>query len=152
MSGIADEQTPDLHEIGAQLSRAIRRDDRSRVRRGAVARMSAIVLAASTVTSGVALAAGQLTGAIDIGGGHTATPVQSIPAPTDPKLPYRYQVLGTHIHDGQAGTIYIESDRPLRNLTQAELAAIRHGCAPDTLSVDGATVWVFDTVCAPGQR
>ena len=148
MNQISDDQTPDLQEIGAQLSRAIRRDHGRHSRRRSLARATTVLLASTVALSGTALAAGELTGAVDLGGGHSAVPVSNTPAPPD-RLPYRYELTGVHRHNGQGnGTVYIESSRSLTRLTQAELAATREGCGSQAMTVDGATVWVLDTACA----
>ncbi|HVA19427.1 MAG TPA: hypothetical protein VMU55_04565 [Solirubrobacteraceae bacterium] len=152
MNQIESYQTPDLRDIGVELSRAIRRDHEHRLRRRALARSTMLAIAGTAALSGTALATGQLTGAIDLGGGHSAVPVQSTPAPIDPRLPYRYELIGTHHHNGEGdGTIYIESSRPLTQLTQDQLAATRHACGSQTTTVNGATVWVFNGSCAPAQ-
>jgi hypothetical protein len=145
----ADDQTADLREIGARLGSAIRRDSRRRARRRSVARGAALVLAVSAGISGSALATGALTGVVDLGGGHRASRITRTPAPVDPRLPYRYRLIGFHKHDsaGGNGTIFIESDRPLSAARQATLAAARVTCRPKTTTVDGATIWIFDAGC-----
>ena len=152
MNQLTDDQTADLRAIGSQLQLAIRRDHERRLRRRSVARSAVAVTATTAALSGTALAAGELSGAIDLGGGHSAVPVNATPAPADARLPYRYELNGVHRHNGSSGTIYIESSKPLTSMTQAEVAAARHQCGSHTMSIKGTTVWVFDTSCALGQR
>jgi hypothetical protein len=148
MSHVDQELTPDLQAIGAQLTAAVRRDHHRRRRRRSRVRASVILIATSVALGGSALAGAQLTGTIDLGGGHTAVKLESVPWPTDPRLPYRYRVTGVHKHDGSAnGTIYIESSQPLDKLTQAEIVAARVACGAQTTTADGATVWVFEAGC-----
>jgi hypothetical protein len=77
--------------------------------------------------------AGELTGAINLGGGHSAVPVASTTAAADPNLPYRYRLTGVHERnrDGR-GPIYIESSRPLSSFTQQQVAAARARRPSDT--------------------
>jgi hypothetical protein len=101
---------------------------------------------------GTALAAGELTGAVDLGGGHQAVPLTSTPPPASSQLPYRYQLAGVHDHNGSGrGPVYIESDKPLSGLTLQQIAADRQACASKTTSINGATVWVFDASCTAGH-
>lgn len=152
MSRIDQELTPDLQVIGTQLALAMRRDHERRRHRRSAARATAILMATSVALGGGALAGAQLTGTIDLGGGHTAIKVESVPGPADPRLPYRYRLIGVHKHGTSvSGTIYIESSQPLDKLTQAELAAAREACGAQTTSVDGATIWVFNSVCTPAH-
>ena len=152
MKQTTSELTTDLSRIGAQLSQAIRADHKRHLRRRSLLRTSLIVTASVSALSGTALAAGELTGTIDLGGGHSAVPVTRTPAQPDPNLPYRYGLTGVHEHnrDGR-GPIYIESSRPLSSFTQHQLAAARHACASKAITTDGAIVWVFSAGCAPAQ-
>jgi hypothetical protein len=143
------ELTPDLIRIGTDLSRAIHQDHQQAQRRRSQARIAALAGAAICAVSGAGVAGAALTGLIDLGGGHSAAPVNSTPAPNDTNLPYEYQVSGVHNHDGQSGTIYIESSQPLDNLTRQQLVAARNACASKTMRVGSAVVWIFDTTCTP---
>ena len=143
------ELSSDLPQIGAELSRAIRRDQQHTLRRRSSLRMAAVAAAALCALSGAAVAGAALSGAIDLGGGHSAAPSATSPAPNDPNLPYKYQVSGVHNHNGASGTIYIESNKPLDNLTRQQIVAARNACASKTMQIGDAVVWVFDATCTP---
>jgi hypothetical protein len=139
--------TGDLAQIGSDLSQAIRREHQLRLRRRSIGRATAAVCVAACALFGAVIAGAAITGVIDLGGGHTATPVATTPAPDDPNLPYRYQLDGVHNHNGSSGPIYIESSQPLSTLTRDQIVATRTACAAKTQRIDGAIVWVFDDSC-----
>jgi hypothetical protein len=147
MSELTPHLNGDLAEIGSDLSRAIRRDHHRRLRRRAVVRTAAVVIVAVCALFSAAIAGAGLAGVIDLGGGHRASLVATVPDPGDRNLPYRYQVDGVHNHDGSSGTIYIESSQPLTKLTRKQIVATRTACATRTLHLGVATVWIFDASC-----
>jgi hypothetical protein len=110
-------------------------------------RITALASAAICALAGAGVAGAALSGLIDLGGGHSAAPVTSTPAPNDPGLPYKYQVSGVHSHNGRSGTIYIESSQPLSNLTRQQIVAARNNCSNKTMQIGNAVVWVFDSSC-----
>lgn len=148
-----NEMTADLQAIGADLSRAIRRDrDRHRVGSSAV-RVTVLALAATIALSATALAAGTLTGVIDLGDGQTANPVSGSLGPGDPNLAYRYQVDGLPANRDGTGPVYVESAQPLQTDASGQvdaswLVATRRGCLANVKSVADATIWIFDTSCS----
>jgi hypothetical protein len=79
-----DEPCADIVRIGADLSRAIREDHQRRSRRQALSRSTAVVAASMVALSATALAAGQLTGAVDLGGGPAPWPAPSLQASFSP--------------------------------------------------------------------
>jgi hypothetical protein len=104
--------------------------------------------------AGTALGAGQLTGAIDLGGGQSALPVHTSLGPGDPNLAYRYRVVGLPRDRDGKGPVYIESTWPLRtdpdgHVDVHAIATARRSCAANVRFVGGATIWVFDASCAP---
>jgi hypothetical protein len=148
-----NELTADLEAIGAELSRAIRRDHERRAR-GSVARVGLLVAVAAIPLSGTALAAGTFTGVIDLGGAQSATPVSGSLGAGDPNLAYRYRIDGLPADRDGTGPVYIESTQPLKtnsdgHVDASVLASARHACAPTVKSVADATIWVFDTGCSP---
>lgn len=128
------------------------------------ARLVALTVAATVLTGGVALAAGAVSGVIDLGGGQHAVTVSHPPVPTDPQHPYVYQVTGLPAHRDGTGPVYIESSQPLATIATGQvdgtvLAQARHQCAKSasvhTVATTGgqhATVWVFDAGCHPTRH
>lgn len=152
-----NELTPDLMTIRDGLSRAIRRDHHRRAHRRRVARTSAAIAAAALGLTGTALAAGELTGVIDLGDGQSAVPVKTSLGSGDPNLPYRYRVEGLPANRDGNGPIYVESTHPLRTnangrVDMRAIVAARRACLTHTTRAVDALIWVFDAACDPATR
>jgi hypothetical protein len=144
--------TPDVQAIRSALLRAARVDLQRRDRRRKATRMCALGVAAVLVLSGSALAAGEVLGVIDLGGGLRAQPVNTFPAYNVSTHQfvrvhsnnYVYHVTGgrmpaesgcpTHEND-----IYVESGGPLTSseLHLAAEIAREGGDAPMVKEVGG---------------
>jgi hypothetical protein len=122
-----------------------------------------LVAAAIAVSAvgGSAMVVGAATGAIDLGGGRSAVPVQTAPFPTDPSHPYLYRVDGPVPGRDGSGPIYVESSEPLATSSPGQIdataiAKARRACGSHAAQqplADGttATVWLFDATCFSGQ-
>jgi hypothetical protein len=128
------ELTPDLQNIRSMLLAAATRDARRRASRRKAVRVCAIGATGVLALSGSALAAGDLLGVIDLGGGLHAQEVNSYPAYdvsthrfVQMHGDYVYHVTGGHVRGLTAcptheNDIYIESSGPLTE-PQLQLAA-----------------------------
>lgn len=124
-------------------------------------RLAALTLGATVLASGVAVAAGEATGVIDLGGGQKAIPVAHPPIQGDAQHPYVYQVTGLPTHRDGTGAVYIESAESLATIAPGQvdsdaLVRARQLCAKTssvrtvtTTTGQTATLWVFDAGCDP---